>query len=188
MTDPAVANAIASQRFRRSPGSRSGSAVANATAGIQTAAAPRAAHRLDDLTDHLNHAAEHLRAARAASGTLRRQHTAHVGIRLKQALGAGHQIAREIRERGGPEGAELGELTRTIGLARSLSPAAKSATTAHLVGSVLNDLGHASRHAQAMLAPGSDALWRFNSEHSGKHLAGAAEHAAKLREHLRDNY
>jgi hypothetical protein len=39
-----------------------------------------------------------------------------------------------------------------------------------------------------MLEDTPDGEWAFNGQHCEKHLAGATEHAGKLRQHLADNY
>lgn len=75
-----------------------------------------------------------------------------------------------------------------VGLAKAVSDDAKAATTAHLLETTLHELTHGSRHAQAMLEDTPDDEQAFNGEHCEKHLAGATEHVAKLRQHMIDNY
>ena len=154
----------------------------------RTAVAMHTAHRLDDLTANLAHASEHLQAARRARGQLRTFHAGHVAVHLGHALDAGHALAANLRQHYPAEGAEYDATSRAIGLAKALSDAARTATTAHLAQSILYDLGHASRHADVLLTPGSPALWRFNADHCDKHLASAEDHAVRLAVHLRDNY
>jgi hypothetical protein len=77
---------------------------------------------------------------------------------------------------------------QVLGLAKAVSEDAKAATSAHLLETSLHELTHASRHADAMLADTPDDEWTFNGQHCEKHLAGATEHAGKLRQHLADNY
>jgi hypothetical protein len=77
----------------------------------------------------------------------------------------------------------------SVGLAKSVSPTAKAATTAHLTETTLHELSHASLHAQAMGKddPGGEE-WAFDADHCASHLDGAVEHAGKLWEHFHDNY
>jgi len=157
--------------------------------GDETAISMFTAHRLDDTSRHLAHASKRLHAARSAAGDLRAYHCAHVAYHLHQALESSHGLVSNIGEHYPAEAAELGALTATIGLGRSVSDAAKSATTAHLLETVLYHEAHASRHAQAMLDdPEPDDVWEFNADHAVTHTAGAVEHAAKLTGHFRDNY
>ena len=74
------------------------------------------------------------------------------------------------------EARELDALSKTMGLAVSVSPDAKVATFAHLLQTVLYHMAHAKRHALVMLNPDPDAVWRFNYDHADTHLKGAIEH------------
>jgi hypothetical protein len=153
-----------------------------------TAVAIFTAHRLDDTARYLAHASERLAAARGASGALRPYHLGHCARHLASARLAAHQLADNIEARYPAEGAELRAVTAAIGLARAVSPAAKTATTSHLVQTVCNHLGHSIRHVTAMQDDPDPDVWAFNHTHAATHLSGAAEHAAKLRAHFRDNY
>ena len=157
--------------------------------GDETAISMFTAHRLDDGMRHLAHATERMQAARATTDPdLRAYHSGHIARHLEAALGAGHDLVANIREHYPAEAAELEQVKEAVGLAKAVSEAAKVATTAHLTETVLHELTHAFRHAQAMLEPGSDQEWSFNSDHAEKHLAGALEHVGKLTDHFRDNY
>lgn len=152
-------------------------------------AALTTAHRLGDILHHLARASQRMQAAReAASPELRAAHSGHLARHLKHALKAGHGLAANIREHYPAEGAELNAVADAVGLAKAVSEDAKAATTAHLLETTLHELAHARRHAQAMKQDTPDAEWEFNREHAAKHLAGAAEHAGKLRQHMADNY
>jgi hypothetical protein len=153
-----------------------------------TAVAIFTAHRLDDTARYLAHASERLDAARGANGALRPYHLGHCARHLASARLSAHQLAENIEARYPAEGAELRAVTAAIGLARAVSPAAKTATTSHLVQTVCSHLGHTIRHVQAMQDDPDPDAWAFNHAHAATHLSGAAEHAAKLRAHFRDNY
>jgi 2'-5' RNA ligase len=77
---------------------------------------------------------------------------------------------------------------QAVGLAKAVSDDARAATTAHLTETSLHELTHADRHARQMTEDTPDAEFDFNADHAEKHLAGAAEHAGKLAQHLADNY
>jgi predicted ABC-type ATPase/2'-5' RNA ligase len=85
-------------------------------------------------------------------------------------------------------GAQVIGLATAAELAKAVSDDAKTATTAHLLETTLHEETHGLRHAQAMTEPASDEEWAFNADHAEKHLAGAVEHAGKLRTHFADNY
>lgn len=153
-----------------------------------TAVAIFTAHRLDDTARHLSHASERLDAARGASGALRPYHLGHCARQLAAALLSAHQLAGNIKDHYPGEAGELAKLTATIGLARAVSPAAKTATTSHLAQTVCSHLGHTIRHVQAMQDDPDPTVWAFNHDHASTHLSGAAEHVAKLHAHFRDNY
>lgn len=86
-----------------------------------------------------------------------------------------------------PLGGGPAELS-TISLSASVNPAAKAASFAHLLQTVMYDGAHAERHSKAMLADQTDPEWDFDADHAEKHLKGTREHALKLAEHIRDNY
>lgn len=153
----------------------------------KTARAMYSAHRIDGTLYHLAHAAERLMEARK-NKTLRGYHMIHVNNHLSFALSSGHQLVDNLRKNYPAEGQELDALTKTIGLARALSPGTKAATFAHLLETVLYDEAHAKRHTLLMLKPGSDAEWEFNFDHARKHMKGAEEHCYKLVHHVEDNY
>lgn len=147
------------------------------------------AHRIDGALHHLAHATERMQAARAAGDdTLRAYHSAKIVHHLQSALDAGHDLAANIRAHYPDEARELDAVAQAVGLAKAVSDNAKAATTSHLTETLLHELAHAYRHAQQMVLDTPPEEWSFNGDHSAKHLAGAAEHAAKLREHLIDNY
>lgn len=157
--------------------------------GDPASAAVDTAHRLDDVQHHLSHAAGRMKAARAATDPgVRDRHSQHLAGHLDQALDAGHDLTAGIRAHYPAEAAELEQVKEAVGLARAVSEDAKAATTAHLLETTLHELTHAARHAQAMTQGTPDAEWEFNADHAAKHLDGAAEHAGKLEQHLRDNY
>jgi hypothetical protein len=165
------------------PAASDESRTARATAALVTV------RRLGDLSQHLEAAAGHLEAARAASGEQRQDHSAHVAAHLAGALAAGHDLAANIRGGQYPgEADELAATARAIGLAKALSEDTRAATMAHLLQTVLYDAGHASRHAEALAGQGSARLFTFNSAHCAKHVNSAVSHAAKLRHHLEQNY
>ena len=140
------------------------------------------AHRLDDTLGGLAHATERMKAARGAAGELRGYHCAHLTRHLDQALDHLHMLTACIKEHYPAEATELEQLRQHVGLAaqatavdlaKSLSPQAKVATTAHLLETTLHETTHAVRHAEQMTGPGGpDDLWAFNADHCGKHLAG----------------
>jgi hypothetical protein len=173
------------------------------------------AHRIDEVLHKLAHASQRMEAARSASGDLRKYHAARLAGHLKAALDAGHDLAANVRAHYPEEAAELDAVAETVGLAatiadqmlrwtehavmataqdgavglaKAVSDDARAATTAHLLETTLHELTHADRHAQQMTAAAPDDEWTFNGEHCEKHLAGATEHAGKLRQHLADNY
>jgi len=77
---------------------------------------------------------------------------------------------------------------RVMDLAKSVSPAAKASSFAHLLQTILYDAAHAQRHTEAMLNDTDDACWQFDADHAEKHLQGTYEHAQKLTQHVLDNY
>ena len=153
-----------------------------------TAVSMYTAHRLDDTGRHLAHAAERMTAARAATGELRAYHSGHVAFHLQRALDNGHRLVANIRAHYPAEAAELEQVKQAVGLAKSLTPGIKAATTAHLLETTLHEETHGVRHAEAMADTEPDDVWEFNADHCQKHLGGAVEHAGKLAQHFRDNY
>jgi hypothetical protein len=157
--------------------------------GDPTAIAMFTAHRLDDTMHELAHATERMTAARAAAtGELRAYHSGHIFRHLQGALDACHDLTANLREHYPAEAAELEQVKQAIGLAKSLTPEVKAATTAHLLETTLHEETHGVRHAEAMLDPDPEDVWEFNADHCEKHLGGAVEHAAKLRAQFADNY
>lgn len=155
----------------------------------ETAVAMFTAHRVDRILHELSHAIERLEAARAAAGDLRLYHCSNISRKLANALGTAHFLAANIADHYPAEAAELVAVSQTLGLATAVSGRAKAATTAHLLASVLNELTHGARHAEAMLADDPDSEeWEFDADHCGRHVTGAAEHAGKLARHFLDNY
>lgn len=145
------------------------------------------AHRVNDTLLHLAHAAERLNQAKA-SRAMRGYHMIHVNNHLSSAIREMHNLVASVRKNYPAEARELDALSRTIGLAKSVTPDVKAATFAHLLETVLYQQAHAKRHAAVMLNPDPDAVWRFNYDHLHSHLKGALEHAYKLAKHLDDNY
>lgn len=146
------------------------------------------AHRVDEIQHKLSHAAGRMKAARAASGDLRKYHAARLGGHLDAALGAAHDLTAHVKQHYPAEAAELEQVRQTVGLAKAVSDDARAATTAHLTETSLHELTHASRHAGQMTEETPDDEFDFNAGHAAKHLGGAVEHAGKLRQHLKDNY
>lgn len=147
------------------------------------------AHRLDRAMHELTHAVERMQEAQKASGKLRVYYTSNIARHVQNALDTMHYLMVNIQEHYPAEAAELEQLKQTLGLAKSVSDDAKIATTAHLLGSVLNELTHASRHVKAMLADTPDSKeWEFDAQHCARHLDGAVEHTGKLTVHFTDNY
>jgi hypothetical protein len=146
------------------------------------------AHRVDDAGKHLAHASERLGAARKATGDLRTYHMGHVSHHLDDAHTSAHQLAANLRAHYPAEGAELDALTGAVGLAKSVSEDAKTATTAHLTQTICNHLAHTMRHVAAMGDDPDPDVWGFNADHARTHLDGAVEHVGKLARHLTDNY
>jgi hypothetical protein len=89
---------------------------------------------------------------------------------------------------GGPQLASGLAGQAAIGLARSVSEDAKTATTGHLVQTICNHMAHTIRHVQAMQDDPAEDVRDFNGEHARTHLDGALEHVGKLTHHLTDNY
>ena len=146
-----------------------------------------AAHRLDDLLRDFAHANERLRAAKADKRQ-RAYHMIHVNNHLSHALDEAHAWAASLKANFPAEAKELDALTKTIGLAKAVSPAAKAATYAHLLETVMYHAGHAKRHALVMTGNVPDKEWAFNYDHAATHAKGAMEHCFKLAKHLADNY
>ena len=107
---------------------------------------------------------------------------------LDGALASAHDLAAHLRASYPAEGSDLDALTETIGLARSVSDQAKTATTAHLTQTICNHLGHTIEHVKAMGDDPDPEVREFNADHARTHLDGAIEHVGKLTRHLRSNY
>ncbi|HEY2087002.1 MAG TPA: hypothetical protein VGH54_13410, partial [Mycobacterium sp.] len=146
------------------------------------------AHRVNEIGHKLTHASQRMKAARDATGDLRKYHASLLAGHLEAALRAGHDLAANLRDHYPDEAGELEAVKDAVGLAKAVSDDAKSATTAHLLETSLHELAHASEHAKAITEDTPDDEWSFNADHAEKHLGGAAEHAGKLRQHLADNY
>jgi hypothetical protein len=155
--------------------------------GTKTAKSMFTAHRVDDTLRHLAHAAERLVQAKSGKA-LRGYHMIHVNNHLSHALDTTHDLVNSVRKNYLPEARELEALSKTLGLAKSVSTDAKVVTFAHLIQTLLYHLAHAKRHAALMLDPDPDAVWRFNYEHAYTHLKGAFDHTYKLAHHIQDNY
>ena len=112
------------------------------------------AHRLDNTLGGLAHATERMKAAQGAAGELRGYHCAHLIRHLNQSLNHLHMLTACIREHFPAEAAELEQVRQGVGLAvqaaapvelaKSLSPQAKVATTAHLLETTLHETTHAA--------------------------------------------
>jgi hypothetical protein len=147
------------------------------------------AHRVNDTATALAHAMERVTALKKAkTAKLRHYHSTHLANHLSFALDNMHVLAQNLRDHYPAEGRELDAVKQTVGLARSVSAMAKTATTAHLTETGLHELTHGKRHADLMLKADPLAEWLFNFDHARKHVLGAHEHVLKLAEHLIDNY
>jgi hypothetical protein len=149
------------------------------------------AHRINDMGNQLAHATERMHAARKTKDpALRKYEVLHIRNHLVITLSNGHLLADNLRRNYPAEGRELDAVVKVLGLTAppSLSPALKTATTAHLLETILNECVHASRHADWMSKTEPVNEWEFNADHTEKHLGGALEHLGKLREHILDNY
>jgi hypothetical protein len=153
----------------------------------KTSVAMFTAHRLDDSLRHLAHTSERLVAAKKDK-VLRRYHMSHVNNHLSHALENGHMLVDHIKANYPMEGHELEQLNQTMMLARSVSPACKQATFAHLLQTMIYHEGHAKRHALQMLKTDPEDEWEFNYDHAAKHNKEGLEHLFKLAHHIRDNY
>jgi hypothetical protein len=152
-------------------------------------AAMMTAHRVCDMKNSLSHAVERMDAARKTKDpALRKYHVLHVRNHLNRTIGGGHMLADNLRRNYPAEGRELDVTMQTLGLATSLSPALKAATTAHLLETVLNECTHSIRHGDLLSRTDPPNEWEFNADHCQKHLGSALEHAVKLSDHIRDNY
>ena len=137
---------------------------------------------------HLTAASGHLDAAREAGAGDPDDHLGQCAASLGGAHASAHKLAAHLRDRYPAEGADLDALTSTIGLARSVSDQARTATTAHLTQTICNHLGHTIAHVKAMGDDPVPKVREFNWQHARTHLDGADEHAGKLTRHLRSNY
>ena len=64
----------------------------------------------------------------------------------------------------------------------------KRATTAHLIKTIADNLGHVARHEVQLKKSTTKAQRTHNHTHIEKHLKGASEHTQKLIDHLKVNY
>lgn len=152
-------------------------------------AAMMTAHRVNDMRLSLAHAIERMDAAcKTKDPEIRKYEAVHIRNHLARTINGGHLLADNLRRNYPAEGRELDATMKTLGLAKALSPAMMSATTAHLLETILNECTHASRHAQFLSKPEPFAEWDFNARHVSDHLNGALKHAVKLSEHIMDNY
>lgn len=157
----------------------------------KTAAAMFTAHRTGDIINQMSHAAERVIAAQKASTpALRHYYSIHIANHATLATRSAHQLAEAMRRNYPAETRELDRLNEVASCSASVSPKAKVASFAHLVQTILYNLGHAKRHADALLDdnPGDEKVWQFNLDHASRHINGTLEHALKFAEHLRDNY
>jgi hypothetical protein len=157
--------------------------------GDPQAVAMFTAHRLDSLAKALGHGFERLDAARVSEGDLRRYHCERLARHVKDAHDQACWMRSNLIEHYPAEGRELQDLeAKIIGMATAVYPAAGKATFAHLLQTVLYQLGHTYAHAQSLLEDHGDDGWDFDADHAENHLKGAKEHVDKLAEHIRDNY
>lgn len=73
-------------------------------------------------------------------------------------------------------------------MAKSLNNDNKTATTAHLVSTVANELAHVHTHHTERMKATDATNRKFHDEHIDKHLVSAIEHTQKLHDHIKDNY
>ena len=147
------------------------------------------AHRVDDLFRHLAHVAERVTVLKTAkTADERRYNSIHLDNHMTGALDQVHGLMQNLRSNYPAEGAELGALKQTLGLAKAVGTTEKAATMAHLTATVANELTHAKRHSIALLRPEPADAWEFNFGHAESHADGARAHVTKLIEHIRDNY
>jgi len=152
------------------------------------AAAMFTAHRLNDVRTQLAHASGHMRGVQASDGEIRQYHSAHLSHHVEQAMNQAARLKDHVLAHYPDEASEWTSVNTAMHLAVSVSPAAKAASFAHLLQTIMYDGAHADRHAKSMLTGESDAERDFDAEHADKHLRGAQEHTDKLAEHIRDNY
>ena len=164
------------------------SLAAQAAADAPDDPAMTTARHLHDTGRYLASASGHLDAAREAGAGDADGHISETARHLDGARASAHKLAAHLRDRYPAEGADLDALTSTIGLARSVSDQAKTATTGHLVQTVCNHLGHTIAHVKAMGDDPEPKVREFNWQHARTHMDGAIEHVGKLTRHLRDNY
>lgn len=147
------------------------------------------AHRVDDALRGLAHAVERVEALAKIPGAADREYqSAHLTNHVSYCLDQVHELVANLKQNYPAEYRELMALRKTIGLAKAVDGACRTATTAHLTETVLHELTHAKRHTLEMLKTHPSRVWEFNRDHARKHVHGAHEHIAKLAGHLRDNY
>ena len=183
-----IAHELLERRGDPQPAAVSLAAQAAADGPDDPAVAMATARHLHDTGRHLAAASGHLDKAREAPAGDPDGHIGKCAASLDGAHASAHDLAAHLRARYPAEGADLDALTATIGLARSVSDQAKTATTAHLVQTTLNHLGHTIAHVKAMQDDPDPKVREFNWQHGRTHLDGGLEHAAKLTKHLQSNY
>lgn len=183
-----VAHELIERRDDPQPAAVSLAAQAAADGPDDPAAAMATARHLHDTGRYLTAASGHLDAAREAGAADPDDRLGQCAASLGGAHASAHDLAAHLRASYPAEGAELDALTGVVGLARSVSEDAKTATTAHLVQTTCNHLAHTMRHVQAMQDDPAEDVRDFNADHARTHLDGAAEHVGKLTRHLRSNY
>ncbi len=155
----------------------------------KSAAAIMTAHRVHDMLNSLTHGQERYDASCAARKPEdKAYHVIHLRNHLAKVQATGQMLADNLRRNYPAEGKELDAVMEGMQMTRSLAPAIKAATTAHLLQTIMSETAHAARHAELMARPEPADQWKFNAAHAGKHMKGALEHAVKLRGHVLDNY
>jgi 2'-5' RNA ligase len=84
------------------------------------------AHRVNSILHQVAHATERMQAAQAATGDLREYHVTHIVKHLERALNSAHEMTENLREHYPAEGAELGAVKESVGLARGYELNARS--------------------------------------------------------------
>lgn len=146
------------------------------------------AHRVNDMLNSLAHAEERMQAMRRGNKAMRRHHNEHFDAHIARTLDQAGLLKDNMLEHYPAEAAEWRSLNDVMNLAQAVSPAAKAASFAHLLQTIMYDGAHAQRHSQAMLSDTDEACWRFDADHAEKHTQGAHEHIRKLARHIIDNY
>lgn len=87
----------------------------------KTAVALYTAHKAGDILHHLSHAADRMKAARAASGDVRAHHATALAGHLGDALDTAHGLTAHIRAHYPDEAAELEQVKQHVGLAGTIT-------------------------------------------------------------------